>query len=123
MVRSETYRTKKYEAKMDDTSIAQRFRDQKTDMVDQMSARSAELVLVEMKAKKIIEAAGIAVILVAQYLNFARQCYRLARQFSQATQINEVYYRYQYWVSQGLTPAILTDIAALCGIDLTDYPA
>ena len=123
MVRSETYRTKKYEAKMDDTSIAQRFRDQKTDMVDQMAARSAELVLVEMKAKKIIEAAGIAVILVAQYLNFARQCYRLARQFSQATQINEVYYRYQYWVSQGLTPAILTDIAALCGIDLTDYPA
>jgi len=123
MVRSETYRTKKYEAKMDDTSIAQRFRDQKIDMVDQMAARSAELVLVEMKAKKIIEAAGIAVILVAQYLNFARQCYRLARQFSQATQINEVYYRYQYWVSQGLTPAILTDIAALCGIDLTDYPA
>ncbi|GAI78643.1 unnamed protein product, partial [marine sediment metagenome] len=62
MVRSETYRTRKYEAKMDDVSIAQRFRDQKSDMVEQVSARFAELVLIEEKAKKIIEAAGTSVI-------------------------------------------------------------
>jgi len=123
MVRSETYRTRKYEAKIDDTSIAQRFRDQKDDMVEQVGARFAELVLIEEKCKKVCEAKGVSVTQVPFYLNFARQCYRLTRQFSQATQINECYYRYQIWVNRGLDPTILTDIAELCGVDLAAYPA
>lgn len=123
MVRSETYRTRKYEAKIDDTSIAQRFRDEKADMVEQVGARFAELVLVEEKAKKVIEAAGGSVISIPFYLNFARQCYRISRQFSQATQINECYYRYQYWLNQGLNATVLANIAELCGVTLAGYPA
>ena len=122
MVRSEVYRTRKYEAKIDDTSIAQRFRDQKPDMVEQMSARSAELVLIEEKAKAVVEAAGVSVIQIPFYLNFARQCYRIARQFSQATRVNEVYYRYLYWFHQGLDDTILRDISELCGVNLSVYP-
>ena len=122
MVRSETYRTRKYEAKIDDTSIAQRFRDQKPDMVEQVSARFAELVLIETKAKAVCEAAGVSVIQIPFYLNFARQCYRIAKQFSQATQINECYYRYEYWLNQGLNAAILTSIAEMCGVTIGDYP-
>lgn len=123
MVRSEVYRTRKYDHKMDDTSIAQRFRDHKTDMVEQVSARFSELTLIEMKAKKVCEAQGVSVTHIPFYLNFARQCYRIAKQFGQATQVNEVYYRYQYWLNQGLSSAILTDIAEMCGVDLTTYPA
>ena len=122
MVRSETYRTRKYEAKIDDTSIAQRFRDQKPDMVEQVSARFAELVLVETKAKQVCEAAGVSVIQIPFYLNYARQCYRIAKQFSQATQVNEAYYRYEYWLNQGLNAAILASIAEMCGVTIADYP-
>jgi len=123
MVRSETYRTRKYEAKIDDTSIAQRFRDQKEDMVEQVGARFAELVLIEEKCKQVCEAAGVSVIQIPFYLNFARQCYRIGKQFDGATQINETYYRYQYWLNQGLSSTILTDIAEMCGVDLAAYPA
>ena len=122
MVRSETYRTRKYEAKIDDTSIAQRFRDQKPDMVEQVSARFAELVLIEEKAKAVCEAAGVSVIQIPFYLNFARQCYRIAKQFSQATQTNECYYRYEYWLNQGLDATILASIAEMCGVTIADYP-
>jgi len=123
MVRDEAYRTRKYEAKMDATSISQRFRDEKDTMVEQVEARFAELVLVEEKAKARVEAAGVSTRDIPFYLNFARQCYRIAKQFSQATQINEVYYRYQYWLNQGLNAAILTDLAEMCGVALGDYPA
>jgi len=123
MVRDEAYRTRKYEAKMDATSISQRFRDHKDTMVEQVEARFAELVLVEEKAKSVCEAAGVSTRDIPFYLNFARQCYRIGKQFSQATRINEVYYRYQYWLNQGLNAAILTDLAELCGVALADYPA
>jgi len=123
MVRSEVFRTKKYEAKINATSIAQRFTDHKDAMIDQVEARFAELVLIEMKAKAVCEAAGVSVTQIPFYLNFARQCYRIAKQFSQATQINEVYYRYQYWLNQGLNGTILTELATLCGVALADYPA
>jgi hypothetical protein len=123
MVRDEAYRTRKYEAKMDATSISQRFRDEKDSMVEQAGARFAELVLVEEKAKSVAEAAGVPTKDIPFYLNFARQCYRIGKQFSQATRVNEVYYRYEYWLNQGMDSAILTDIASLCGVDLTAYPA
>jgi len=123
MVRDEAYRTRKYEAKMDPTSISQRFRDEKDTMVEQVEARFAELVLIEEKAKATCEAAGVSTRDIPFYLNFARQCYRIGKQFSQATRVNEVYYRYQYWLNQGLSSVILTDIAEQCGVALSDYPA
>jgi len=123
MVRSEVFRVKKYEAKINATSIAQRFTDHKESMVDQIEGKFAELVLVETKAKARLEFSGVSVTQIPFYLDFARQCYRIGQQFSQATRVNEVYYRYQYWLNQGLNAAILTDIASLCGVTLSDYPA
>ena len=90
-------------------------------MVEQMSAISAELVLVETKAKKILEAAGIATMLFPAYLNFARECYRIGKNFSGTTQLNEVYYMYNKWVSRGLSSVELAAIAQLCGVDITEY--
>lgn len=108
---------------MDPTSIAQRFADHKDSMVEQVEAKFAELAEVERKAKRVCETAGVVTSHLPFYLDFARQCYRISQKFSGATQINEVYFRYQYWISQGYTAAVLTDIAELCGVNVGAYPA
>ncbi|GAJ05632.1 unnamed protein product, partial [marine sediment metagenome] len=89
--------------------------------VEQVEAKFAELAEVERKAKRVVETAGESVHLIHAYLNFARQCYRISQMFSGTTQLNEVYYRYQTWANRGLDEDILTDIAELCGIDITAY--
>ena len=121
MVRSEVYRGRKYEAKIHADVIRARILAHKPDMVEQMIAISAELVLIESKAKQVCETAGVATMLIPAYLNFARECYRIGKNFSGRTQINEVYYMYSKWVSRGLTGTILADLAAMCGVDIADY--
>ena len=121
LVRHETYRTRKYEGKIDPEAIRLRITALKDMMVEQVEAKFAELALVERKAKQVCEAAGVPTYQIPAYLNFARQCYRIGKNFSQTTQLNEVYFRYSTWVSRGLTASILADIAQLCGVDITDY--
>lgn len=121
MVRNETYRARKYDSKIDPDVIRSRFLAQKPDMVEQMAAISAELVLIEEKAKQVLETAGVTTMLFPAYLNFARECYRIGKNFSGRTQINEVYYMYSKWVSRGLTGTILADLASMCGVDIADY--
>jgi len=123
MVRHEAYRTRKYDAKIDPDAIRSRFLAHKDTMLEQVEAKFAELVLIETKAKMVCEEAGVPTYQIPAYLNFARQCYRISKQFTQATQINETYFRYSTWLNRGLNATILSDIARLCGVDLTEYPA
>lgn len=122
-MRPAVFRVRKYDAKMDPEAIRLRFAAHRDTMVEQQEAKQAELVEVERKAKRVCETAGVSTTHIPFYLDFARQCYRISQQFSGATQINEVYYRYLYWLNNGFTAAVLTNIAELCGVDLTDYPA
>ena len=106
---------------MDPDSIRQRFADQKDAMVNQEEAIFGEIVLVESKAKSVCEAAGIPTISIPAYLNFARQCYKAFKNFSQTTRTNLVTARFNFWVSQGLTGSVLADIASLCGVEIAGY--
>jgi hypothetical protein len=106
---------------MDPDSIKQRFADQKDSMVEQEEAIFGELVLIENKAKSVCEAAGIPTISIPAYLNFARQCWKAFKKFSQTTRVNLVTARFNFWVSQGLNATVLANIASLCGVTIAGY--
>jgi len=123
VTRNPVFRARKYDAKMDPTTIAARFTAQRDGMVEQEQAIFAELSEVERKAKIILEEAGVSVVQIPMYLDFARQCYKIGKIHLEATRINEVYYKYLVWLNRGLNNTILTSIAALCGTNLNAYPA
>ena len=120
-MRSAIMRTRKYEAKMDPDAIRSRFLAHKDSMVEQEEAIFAEITEVERKAKVVCEQAGIASMSIPAYLNFARQCYKYSKNFSQTTQINEVYLWYTHWASRGFNPTVLAEVATLCGVNITEY--
>lgn len=121
-MRSAVFRLRKYEAKMDPDSIKQRFLDQKDSMVEQEEGVFAELVLIESKCKSVCEAAGVATIMIPWYLDFARQCWKYFKKFSQATRTNELTFWFNHWVSRGLDGYILANVAELCGVRIPGYP-
>jgi hypothetical protein len=120
-MRAPAWRLRKYDAKINADSIRQRFLDHKDTMVEQEEAIFGELVLIESKAKVVCEAAGVPTIQIPFYLNFARQCYKYFKKFSQTTRSNELQYWFNHWVSRGLTGAVLADIAELCGVTIPGY--
>jgi len=123
MTRHPVFRARKYDAKMDATVISARFAAQRDGMVEQEASMFAELSEVERKAKIILEEAGVSVVQIPMYLDFARQCYKIGKIHLEATRVNEVYYKYLVWLNRGLNNTLLTKIATLCGTDLTAYPA
>jgi len=123
MTRHPVFRTRKYDAKIDATVISARFAAQRDGMVEQEASMFAELSEVERKAKIILEEAGVSVVQIPMYLDFARQCYKIGKIHLEATRTNEVYYKYLVWLNRGLNNTLLTKIATLCGTDLTAYPA
>jgi len=123
MTRNPVFRTRKYDAKMDATVIAARFAAQRDSMVEQEASMFAELSEVERKAKIRLEEAGVSVVQIPMYLDFARQCWKIGKNHLEATRVNEVYYKYLVWLNRGLNMTVLTAIAMLCGTDLSSYPA
>ena len=107
---------------MDPDSIKQRFLDQKDSMVEQEEGYFAELVLIESKCKSVCEAAGVPTIMLPWYLDFARQCWKYFKKFSQTTRTNEITYWFSHWVSRGLNCYILANVAELCGVRIPGYP-
>lgn len=120
-MRHPAYRLRKYEAKIDPDAIRSRFAAHKATMVEQEEAIFGELVLVESKAKVVCEAAGIPTIAIPAYLNFARQCWKFFKKFSQLTRTQEVQYWWNHWTARGLNGTVLAQIAALCGVTITGY--
>lgn len=120
-MRHPVFRTRKYDAKIDADVIRSRILAQRDSMVEQEEAIFAELSEVERKAKIVLEEAGVSVVDMPMYLCFARQCYKIGKNHLSTTRINEVYYKYQMWVSRGLSPTYLASLALLCGTDITAY--
>jgi len=123
LTRHPVFRARKYDAKMDATVIGSRFAAQRDSMVEQEQAMFAELSEVERKAKIILEEAGVSVVQIPMYLDFARQCYKIGKKHLEATRTNEVYYKYLVWLNRGLNATLLSNIATLCGSSIAAYPA
>jgi len=115
------YRLRKYDAKIDPEAIRMRFAAHKDTMVEQEEAIFGEIALTEAKAKTVCEEAGIPTYQIPGYLNFARKCYKLTKNFSQTTRVNEVNNWFNLWVSRGLNATVLASIATLCGVTIPGY--
>jgi len=120
-LRHPAYRLRKYDAKMDPDAIKLRFAAHRDAMVEQEEAIFGELTLTESKAKTVCEANGIPTYQIPAYLNFARECYRLFKNFSQTTRQNEVQNWFNMWVARGLRGTVLASVAELCGIAIPGY--
>lgn len=121
MVRHPAYRTRKYDAKLDADVIRSRILAHRDTMVEQEEAIFAELAEVERKCKIVCDNAGVSVMYLPFYHDFARECYRIGKTHAEVTRVNEVQFMWTKWVSRGLTGSILTKLALMCGTDLSTY--
>jgi hypothetical protein len=110
MVRSEVYRARKFEGKMDPDAVRSRIAALKEDMVEQTLQRQAELVSLEKDIKGIVEPHGVPSILIPQYLNVGRQLWSLSGRFSGNTLVLEGQLLAQKWVGRGLNKDIVNRI-------------
>jgi hypothetical protein len=116
MVRSEVYRSRKFEGKMDPDAVRSRIAALKEDMVEQTLQRQAELVALERDIKGIVEPQGVSTILIPQYLNVGRQLWSLSGRFTGQTYQNEATLIAQKWVARGLEKDIVNSILAYFGV-------
>jgi len=119
MVRSQTYRQKKYEVKIDADVIRSRFAGLKEMMVEQTAAKFTDLAAFETNVKQIIEPLGVPTIQIPFYLNFARELYSLSQRFGGVTLTNEAKTLAVKWKTRGLTDTTLIEIAKVFGITIT----
>ena len=124
MVRSATYRTSKYSAKMVGDVVKNRFDAQHNAMVEQVTNKFAELAQAESDAKALLNGWGVSTTLVPFYLSFARQCYSIAQKHSDEIALDEICIRFDSWVSRGLDPYYLQQIClGVTAIDIASCTA
>jgi len=116
MVKSEVYRARKFQAKIDPEALRLRITAYKDDMAEQQLQRQAELVSLEKDIKGIVETEGVPTILVPQYLNVGRQLWSLSGRFSGTTFQNEATTTAKKWVDRGLSKDIVNKILAYFGV-------
>jgi len=116
MVRSEVYRARKFQGKIDPDAIRSRVAALKEDMVEQTLQRQAELVSLEKDIKNLIEPQGVSTILIPQYLNVGRQLWSLSGRFTGQTFQNEATLIAQKWISRGLSKDIVNLILGYFGV-------
>jgi hypothetical protein len=121
MVRPQAYRVKKYEAKVSGDVVKARIDAMKDVMVEQTTAKFADLQNLEQTVKSIVEPEGVPSILIPHYLNFGRELYRLSGRFTGTTLQNEAKLVFEKWKSRGLNAEILKDIAEVFGIDTSTW--
>jgi len=120
MVRSSTYRTSKYAAKLVGDVIKNRIDAQRDSMVEQETNRFADIAAAETAAKNLLVGWGVSSILVPFYLSFARQCYSITQKHAGAIAVTEICIRHASWVSRALDPYYLQIIANdVFSVDIT----
>jgi len=110
MVRDPFRRTAKYNVKIDPAGVSARFEGMKTMMVEQVGHRFPELVVIEAKAKAILDYWGVSVIKIPFYLSWVRQVFKLVRVHPGETAKTEAGYLKSKWVSRGLDDTICKDL-------------
>ena len=122
MVRSEIYRRKKFEQKVDGSIAEDRIDQYGSYMKSQHETIQVILVAQEERAKtEVLEPAGVSVNMIPFYLDALREFCRISRNFTSATRTNEGINCYCRWQAKGLDTALLVQLASICEIDLWAY--
>jgi len=111
MVRSATYRTSKYAAKLVGDVVKNRIDAQRDSMIEQVTNRYADIVAAEEATKALLVGWGISTMLVPFYLSFARQCYSITNKHAGAIAVEEICIRHDAWDTRGLESWYLQEIA------------
>ena len=111
MVRSSTYRTSKYAAKIVGDVVKNRIDAQKDSMVEQVTNRFADIVAAEEATKNLLTGWSISTMLTPFYLSFARQCYSIIQKHSGNVAVQEICIRAKAWETRGLNIYYLCEIA------------
>jgi len=120
MVRSSTYRTSKYSAKIVGDVVKNRIDAQKDSMVEQETNRFADIVAAEEATKNLLVGWGVSTIFVPFYLSFARQCYSIIQKHSGAIAVEEICIRANAWEARGLDIYYMQVIASdVFSVDIT----
>lgn len=123
MVRDASVRMRRYEKGINPDVIGARFGQVKAGMVRLESEYLAQITLVEGEVKRIVEAVGVPTFEVAQYVNVGRQCYSIAKRFSQATRDLEAQRVVNKWASRGLDGPLLVLACRAGGCEVEEPPA
>jgi len=124
MVRSDSYRTSKYAAKMVGDVVKNRFDALHDSMVEQVTNKFRDLVTAETAAKALLNSWGVSTTLVPFYLSFARQCMSIANKHADEIALDEICIRFDSWVSRGLNTWYLQQIClGVTGIDIASCTA
>ncbi len=115
VVRDAATRGKRFAAGVDPEKIRMNLAAHKESMVEQEKTYFAEIHGVEQKAKRIVEAAGVDVAAVAQYINIARKCYSLAKRFTGQTLTDEAQRVVNHWVSRGYNASLASGVCNISG--------
>lgn len=120
MVRSATYRTSKYDAKMVGDVVKNRFDAQRDSMVDQEADAFTDLVAAEESTKTLLEGWGVSTVVIPFYMSFARQCYSINRKHKDSIGVTEMCIREASWATRGLLAYYLQEIAkTVTGVDIS----
>ena len=121
MVRSSTYRTSKYAAKIVGDVIKNRIDAQKDSMVEQVTNRFADMEAMETATKNLMVGWGLSVIYLPSYYAFARQCYKITNNHAGAIAHDEICIAHDKWESRGLNSYYLQVIAMdVFSVDIAD---
>jgi hypothetical protein len=120
-VRDPARRASKYEAKNDEEVAAIRTTALKPMMVSQVKVTATEQVELERTVARILHATGIPGIFIHHYRNFSQELYSLKKRFTSESLNTEGKIIAEKWVTRGLDPDLLTEIATVMQvtIDLT----
>ena len=113
MVRSATYRTSKYAAKIVGDVIKNRIDAQKDSMVSQVTAVFADQAAYEVAVKTLLEGHNVPTTQIPFYLAFARQCYKITKTHAGTTAHDEICLRVADWGAtiRGLFKPYLAEIS------------
>jgi len=110
MARSAMQRDKKYRRKFDIEHTAKQLSLAKDEMVAQYAQTQAELQQLEDKARVMLGENDVPTIFYPSYLNFARQVWRLHKNFTGGTMEVEVKVILDKWVARKLDKKILEQL-------------
>jgi hypothetical protein len=116
MVRSAGIRIRKYTAKFDPTVVSARFTALKELAVEQFQTHAADLEGMEILVKTAISDKVTNPLEVPQYLDFARELYRLSKTHSGKVLVSEANAMKAKWMARGLSADLLDLIIGLFGI-------
>lgn len=109
-IRDSFNRLRKYEAKLNPEIIGKQFILAKERMVEQMTEYCKEIYEIEVQTRTVLQEDDIPVSLFPSYLCYARELWRLHKNYAGKPLFREIRISETKWQSMGLDPQILEKI-------------